>query len=98
MFVILLNYKVPIERIDEHVVAHRQFLEEGYQKNYFVTSGPKIPRTGGVIISQLSEREKLDNILKNDPFKIHDLADYEIIEFTPLKYHQEFSTFISKPL
>ncbi len=94
MFVILLNYKVPIEKIDEHVVAHRQYLDEGYKKNYFVTSGPRIPRSGGVIISQLKDRVEIDNILKNDPFKIYDLADYEIIEFTPLKYHQDFSLFI----
>ena len=58
VFIILLNYKVPIEKIDEHVVSHRQFLDEGYQKNYFITSGPKVPRTGGVIISQLNDRER----------------------------------------
>lgn len=90
-----MHYKVPIAEIDELIVAHRNFLDEGYQKNYFVASGPKIPRTGGVIISQLNDREQLDAILNDDPFKINNLADYEILEFTPIKYHQQFKCFIS---
>lgn len=96
LFIILVHYKVSIETIDQYLDAHRNFLDEGYQKNYFVASGPKIPRTGGVIISQLNNREQLDAILNDDPFKIHNLADYEILEFTPIKYHQQFKCFISE--
>lgn len=51
-------------------------------------------RTGGIIISQLKYREQLENILKNDPFHVHDVADYKIIEFSPTKYHSNFATFI----
>ncbi len=94
MFIILLNYKVPIALIDEHIVAHRNFLQEGYERNYFIVSGPKNPRDGGVIISQLTNRGTLEDVLKNDPFKIFDLADYEIIEFTPVKHHRQFTYFI----
>ena len=52
MFLILVTYTKSIEEIDAHVVAHREFLDEGYRKNYFIVSGPRIPRTGGIIISQ----------------------------------------------
>jgi uncharacterized protein YciI len=58
-------------------------------------SGRKNPRTGGVIISQLKDRNQLENILKNDPFYIHEIAEYEIIEFIPGKYHPDFSAFIA---
>lgn len=94
MFLILVTYTKSIEEIDAHVVAHREFLDEGYRKNYFIVSGPRIPRTGGIIISQLNDRTQLENILKNDPFQIHGVADYEIIEFTALKYHQDFAGFV----
>lgn len=93
MFVVLLKYPESLEQIDAHLIAHREFLDEGYRKNYFVTSGPRVPRTGGIIISQLTDRTQLENILNNDPFKIHGLAEYEIIEFTPIKYHHDFENF-----
>lgn len=80
--------------MDQYLAAHRSFLEEGYQKNFFVASGPKNPRTGGIIISQLSERKQLEEILQKDPFYLYNIAEYEIIEFTPVKYHPDFACFI----
>jgi len=94
MFIILITYTQPIQTIDKHLVEHREFLEKGYKNNYFVASGPKNPRTGGVIISQLKDRDQLETFLKQDPFQIHQLAHYEIIEFNPVKHHVNFSSFI----
>lgn len=96
MFVIHITYKKPLSLIDEHLQAHREFLETGYQRNYFIASGPKTPRTGGIILSQVSDRKKIETFLKNDPYVVHDLADYEFIEFTPVKYHKDFENFIAK--
>lgn len=96
MFIIELTYKKPNELIDKYLAEHRIFLDNGYQKNYFVASGPKIPRTGGVIISQLNNLSELESILSLDPFKIHDIADYDIVEFNPTKYHTNFDSFIEK--
>jgi uncharacterized protein YciI len=94
MFLILITYKKPIHEIEQHLTVHREFLEEGYQQNYFVVSGPRNPRTGGIVISQLNNRKQLEDIIKNDPFIVHDLVDYEIVEFTPVKYHKDFADFI----
>jgi len=94
MFIIDITYKKSLEQIDQHLAEHRAFLDNGYKNNYFVASGPKNPRTGGIIISQLKNLEQLEDILKKDPFNIHDVADYKIIEFNPNKYHLSFATFI----
>lgn len=94
MFIIEIIYKKSLEHIDNYLAEHRTFLDNGYRENYFVASGPKNPRTGGIIISQLKNRQQLEDILKQDPFRIHDVADYKIIEFSPTKYHSNFSTFI----
>ncbi len=94
MFLVNLIYKKPIELIEIHTAAHRTFLDEGYKQNFFVASGPKIPRTGGVIISQLKNRAQLEEILKQDPFALHDLAAYEITEFNPVKFHPDFTGFV----
>ena len=80
--------------VDKYIEEHREFLDNCYRKNYFIASGPKNPRTGGVIISQLSDRGSLEEILVSDPFSIYDIADYEIVEFLPTKYHAAFSTFL----
>ena len=94
MFVILISYKKPLETVDKYLTDHAAFLDQCYKKNYFMVSGRKNPRTGGVIISQLKDRNQLENILKLDPFHIHEIADYEIIEFIPTKFHPDFSSFI----
>ena len=94
MFLIMLQYKKPIEVVDEYLVAHRTFLGECYEKDYFIASGPRSPRTGGVMLSQLKDREQLEALLKQDPFYINGIAEYEVIEFTPVKYHKNFSSFV----
>jgi uncharacterized protein YciI len=94
MFVINLVYKKPLEIVEGYVVEHRLFLDEGYKKNFFIMSGPKNPRTGGIIISQLKDRVQLEKILQQDPFNIHGIADYEIIEFNPIKYLPDMACFV----
>ncbi|MES2204213.1 MAG: YciI family protein [Pseudomonadota bacterium] len=94
MFVIQLHYKVAIETVDQYLIEHRNFLDEGYQKNYFIASGPKNPRTGGIILSQLKDRTQIEKILSEDPFSIHGVADYDIMEFTPVKFHADFVSFV----
>jgi uncharacterized protein YciI len=94
MFVVLINFTQPLDMIEQHVADHRHFLSEGYKKNYFVASGPRIPRTGGIIISQLKDREQLETILSNDPYKLRGVAEYEILEFNPIKFHEGFAAFV----
>lgn len=53
--------------IDKHLANHRAFLDEGYKNNFFVASGPRNPRTGGIIIANVKNLEQLENILKQDP-------------------------------
>ena len=95
MFLITLNYKQPLEIVDQFLAEHRQFLEQGYAKNQFIVSGPKNPRVGGIILSQLTDREELMKVIKQDPFYINDVADFDVTEFVPIKYHQHFSQFIT---
>ena len=95
MFVILVQYIKDIQEVDQHLAAHRDYLETGYQKGYLMASGPQNPRTGGVLLSQLKDRNILDAFLQYDPFYIHAIASYQVIEFTPVKYHQLLSSFVN---
>ncbi len=83
MFIVLLTYTCELGKVDTLLPEHVTYLEIQYAKGNFIASGRKVPRTGGVILSKLCTRKELENVLKQDPFKINNLADYEIIEFIP---------------
>jgi uncharacterized protein YciI len=85
MFIICLTYQVSLEEIDAFIPEHVDYLNEQYAKGYFILSGRKEPRTGGVIISTISDRNELNEILALDPFNREGLANYEVTEIVPTK-------------
>ena len=86
LFVVVLKYIVSLETIDAHRAAHLKFLDNYYSYGILLASGPQAPRVGGVIIAKCSSKETLEKILENDPFWINNLAEYQILEFTPAKH------------
>ena len=89
MFIVNLTYKVPLERVEEFLEEHIQYLNKQYELGNFIASGRKIPRDGGIILSNMNEKAELQKVLDQDPFKSNDLADYQVIEFIPTKTSQE---------
>ena len=83
MFIVSLNYTCELEEVDNHLDAHVAYLKQEYAKGNFIASGRKIPRTGGVILSNAKTKNDLEAILENDPFFQADIAEYEITEFIP---------------
>ncbi|GGX08767.1 YciI family protein [Aquimarina muelleri] len=98
MFIINLTYKTKLEIIDFYIKEHTAFLDEQYKLGNFIISGRKTPRTGGIILCQVHNELELEKIIQKDPFKVNDLADYELIEFVPTKVFDEikFSKLIFK--
>lgn len=83
MFVVSITYIRDLSDVDEQLGAHITFLEKYYSLGKFIVSGRKVPRTGGVILVNASNRDEIDTILDEDPFNISGLATYEITEFVP---------------
>lgn len=94
MFIINLNYRKAIEEVEKHLNDHVAFLNEQYEKEIFIFSGRKKPRTGGIILANVSNKEEVESIIKKDPFYKYDIAEYEIIEFEISKYDDRFGAFI----
>ena len=94
MFLVILTYKKPLDTVDDYLEQHRAFLEQCYQKNHLIVSGPRVPRMGGILLSQITDREQLMGILHQDPFYVNGVADYDVIEFNPVKHHPDFIKFI----
>ncbi len=83
MFIVSVTYKCPIEKVEEHLEAHIEFLKQEYANGIFVASGRKVPRTGGIILATAENVEKLNAVLVQDPFYKFEIADYDITEFIP---------------
>ncbi len=96
MFIINLNYIVPLEELDLHMGAHVKFLHKYYKKNIFVTSGRKVPRTGGIILALAKSREEVEQIILEDPFHKHKLAEFGITDFLTSQFHPGLKNLLGK--
>lgn len=81
MFVIELTYKAPLAKIDAIMPAHVAFLKKYYDAGTFIVSGRKIPREGGIIVAAGNDRERIEAIMRKDPFCQRGLADFRVIQF-----------------
>ncbi len=97
MFIAILTYKKPLQEVDRFLQAHRDFLAEHYAAGDLITSGPRNPRIGGVIMIKASDLNAVNAIISRDPFFINAIADYQIIEFTPTLFCDDFLQSIFSP-
>lgn len=95
MFIIDLKYVAPLESIDAHMSEHMKFLKKYYKENIFVTSGRKVPRTGGIILALADNKEEIERIILQDPFIKNKLAEFSITEFNTSQYHPVLKEFLS---
>ena len=94
MFIIQLTYKVPLKEVDKYLQAHREFLDYYYKQGLLLVSGPMKPRTGGIIIALTKDKTYLESVLQKDPYCLAEIADYQLIEFTPIKHRDELKDII----
>lgn len=95
MFILSLNYKKEISEVEKYLEEHKLFLDKYYSLKKFICSGRKNPRTGGIILVNESSKENIISIIEEDPFYKNGIAEYEIIEFFPTKYDENFAHFIN---
>ena len=85
MFILELTYTAPLDRIDALLEEHVAWLDAGYAEGVFVASGRKNPRDGGVIIAVGGDRPAVEARVATDPFAVHGVAEYRVVEFVPTK-------------
>lgn len=89
MFIAILTYKKPLSEVDKYLQAHREYLAENYAAGNFIASGPQTPRVGGVIMMKAANRDAVEALIAQDPFHINEIADYQVVEFTPTMFCNE---------
>jgi len=85
-FIIFVKYRVPFEKLGNNVAVHRTFLQSGYDDGMLLCSGPNEKKSAGVVVAKANDIEELKGFFKNDPYALKELADYEYLEFNPIKF------------
>lgn len=95
MFIINLTYIVPLDELDQHMAEHVKYLQKYYKKNVFVASGRKVPRTGGIILALAESKAAVEELIKEDPFYKHELAQFDITEFLTSQFHPDLKDLLN---
>ena len=85
--IVLIRYRVPLEQVQAATEAHRTYLRSLHAAGTLLASGPFEPRTGGAFILRLPNdgaAAALDAIRDNDPFWQLGIANYELLQWTPV--------------
>jgi uncharacterized protein YciI len=92
------EYLVPFEEFADLVPRHREFLQRGYDAGFFLCSGPQIPARGGFLIARAESREKLEEILADEPFtKAKKMRFSRITEFNPVQHQPILKAWFAAP-
>ena len=71
MLIVDVVYKQDLVIVDKYLNEHRNFLQKYYDKNMLIASGPKDPRTGGIILANIDKNNilKIINRFESSSFK-----------------------------
>ena len=89
---------VPFEkRAPELIAAHRQFLQQGYDRGRFLLSGPSIPPKGGILIARAESLEELNEFLADEPYcRAKVMRFSRITEFDPVQHQPILNDWFGK--
>lgn len=96
MYLIELTYCAPLAQVDALLDAHITYLDRAYAAGQFLLSGRKEPRSGGIILANLSSREALNAVLAQDPFWQAGVAEYRVLEFIASRSSDELASLRGK--
>jgi uncharacterized protein YciI len=81
MFIVSITYTAPRPDISTQRPAHIQWLKDAFAKGNFKIAGSKTTKDGGILLSDHPDRRSLEAELNLDPYRIHNFATHNVIEF-----------------
>ena len=83
IFLLVSRYTAPLERIEELIPAHREYLVRLREAGTLLVSGRRDPWTGGAIVLRGS-RDEAEAAVAADPFTRAGVAETELVAVDPL--------------
>ncbi|MEW6338143.1 MAG: YciI family protein [Acidobacteriota bacterium] len=94
MFLVLIRYLTATGEIERARPAHRAFLDEHYRAGTLVCSGPRTDGTGGIVLARGTDRSRVEELFRRDPYAIQGLAVHDIVEFDVKSHAPAFAPFL----
>jgi uncharacterized protein YciI len=94
MILILLRYVKPIEEVEALTPDHRAFVDRLISEGKVIVSGPRDPRTGGVLLTTFATEVEAMKRMVDDPFFEAGVAEYEAIRFSVARHDPRFAPFV----
>jgi uncharacterized protein YciI len=90
-FLINTTRVASMEQVEEMTPKHRAYLKTQYDAGIMLFSGPRVPRTGGVLFARGEDISVIENMIAADPFKTTDTMSYEVVEMAPTQWSAELT-------
>jgi len=94
MYLVDMNFVDMTKITPELTEQHKRYLEQEYETNKLMFGGRKVPRTGGILISQHGSDHELKQVLSCDPFVKSGASTYTITEFIPVMASKEYENIV----
>jgi uncharacterized protein YciI len=94
LFLVLIRYTRPAGELDRLRPAHREFLRRHYDAGRLIVSGPRVDRTGGVVLARGASAGEVAAWFVDDPYARAGAADYEVVEFKVGSHADGFERFL----
>ena len=75
---------------------HMSYTQKAIDNNVILISGLKSDMSGGLFIMKASSIECIYDYLSNEPFKINNIQDYTITEFSPHYFNESPNNWFNK--
>ena len=96
-FILEGEYLAPFEEFGELIAEHRAFLQRGYDAGHFLCSGPQIPAQGGFLVARAESREKLQELLSEEPYtRANKMRFSRTTEFNPVQHQPLLKEWFAK--
>jgi uncharacterized protein YciI len=81
------EHLVPFDELADLVPKHHEFLQQGYDRGFFLFSGPQIPAHGGFLVARAESLAELNEFLAEEPFvRANKMRFSRITEFHPAQH------------
>jgi uncharacterized protein YciI len=95
MYLVDMSFTDMAKITPELTDKHKNYLEQEYKSNKLMFGGRKVPRTGGILISQHESVRELKQVLSSDPFVKSGAVTYSITEFIPVMASKDYKNIVA---
>ena len=85
MFLLRATYNRPIEEVDQLLEGHKAWIMKNFDEGRILLTARQVPLVGGIILARGESVEEMWAMLEEGPFKTSGMADYEVLEYAPVR-------------